>query len=299
MGKVFKWIGIVFASLIGLLVLVIVVVLGYGQLSFKKSMPQRPVYAISANISPEGVERGQYLLESVMACAGACHSPQNGPPYSGTVDELSLGPATVLFAVPNLTSDVETGLGSWTDAEIARAIREGVGRDGRALEIMPAFNYHVMSDADIAAVIGYLRSLPPVSNEIPDFKANLFGKALLALNVIMPEPLGSPILSAQTTPPVGSLEYGAYLTSIAGCRDCHSVSLQGGQMPDGGMLTPDITAGGDLSTWSEQEFLTAMRTGKIPEGRYLSPSMPYKEYGKMVDQDLLAIFAYLTSLPVK
>jgi mono/diheme cytochrome c family protein len=297
MRKIFKWIGIVLGGLVGVLVVAIIALLVYGQRSFKTAYNNRPLYPISVDYSPETVARGQYLLENVMACGGACHSPQNGPPFSGAVEELSLGPAVVNFAVPNLTSDVETGLGGWSDAEIARAIREGIGRDGRALEVMPAFNYHVMSDADISAVIAYLRSLPPVNNEIPEFNANAIGKVLLALNLFMPEPVGAPITSVQYTPPNDSIEYGAYLTSIAACRDCHKTDLKGGELPQGGMHAPDITMSGNLKSWSDSDFLLAMQTGKLPEGRNMAPQMPYLEYGKMEERDLLAIFAYLQSLP--
>jgi mono/diheme cytochrome c family protein len=297
MRKVFKWIGIVLGGLVGVLVVAVIALLIYGQRSFKTAYTNRPLYALNVDHSPENVARGQYLLENVMACGGACHSPEDGPPYSGVTEELSLGPAVVNFAVPNLTSDVETGLGGWSDAEIARAIREGIGRDGNALEVMPAFNYHVMSDADISAVIAYLRSLPPVNNEIPEFNANAIGKVLLALNLFMPEPVGPPITSVQYTPPVDSIEYGAYLTSIAACRDCHKTDLKGGELPQGGMQAPDITMSGNLMSWSESDFLIAMQTGKLPEGRSMAPQMPYIEYGKMDESDLLAIFAYLKSLP--
>ncbi len=299
MKKIIKWIAIVLAGLVGVLVVALIGLLIYGQVSFKITQNNRPVYPISVDHSPDNITRGQYLVENVMACAGACHTPQGGQPYTGSVEELELGPAKVLFAVPNLTSDVETGLGAWTDAEIARAIREGVGRDGRALEVMPAFNYHDMSDADIGAVIAYLRSLPAVRNEIPEFNANAFGKVLLALNIMMPEPLGTPITSAQHTPPAGTVEYGRYLTNIAGCRDCHKLNLQGGEIPQGGMIAPDLTASGDLKGWTEQDFLTAMHTGKRPDGTYMAPQMPYIEYTNMKDEDLLAIYQYLKTLSGK
>jgi hypothetical protein len=80
-------------------------------INFKTAYNNRPLYAVNVDYSPEKVARGQYLLENVMACGGACHSPEDGPPYSGVADELSLGPAFVYFAAPNLTPDVETGLG--------------------------------------------------------------------------------------------------------------------------------------------------------------------------------------------
>jgi mono/diheme cytochrome c family protein len=299
MHKVTKWIAIVLGGTIGVLIMAVIALLIFGQLTFKPAMKDRPLYPVSANTSPEGLERGKYLIENVMGCAGACHTPEDGPSFSGVSEDIALGPAVINFSAPNLTSDDQTGLGTWSDAEIARAIREGIGRDGRALEVMPSFNYHNMSDADISAVVGYLRNLPPVRNEVPEIKANAFGKALLALGLLMPEPVGVPITSAQLAPQPGSVDYGAYLTSVAACRDCHSLNLQGGQNPAGNLYAPDLTISGNLTTWNEQDFLVAMRTGKLPEGRYMSPEMPYQEYGKMIDEDLLAIFSYLNSLPGK
>jgi mono/diheme cytochrome c family protein len=297
MRKVLKWIGIVLGGLLGLLAVAVVGLLIYGQVKFKPRLSNRPLYAISADMSAEGVARGQYLLENVMGCAGACHSPGEDTPYIGTMEKIELGPAVFDFNAPNLTPDVETGLGAWSDAEIARAIREGVDRDGRALAIMPSFNYHVISDADIAAIIGYIRSLPPTRSKIEPFDANAFGKMILALNVIMPSPLGEPITTAQFTPDPASPDYGAYLVSIAACRDCHKPDLSGGPMVESGMIAPDLTGSGEFAHWSQADFITAMRTGARPDGRNLNPAMPYQEYGKMRDEDLAAVFQFLHALP--
>jgi mono/diheme cytochrome c family protein len=296
MRKVLKWIGIVLGSLLGLLVVIVIGLLIYGQISYKPVQANRPLYEIQADRSPEGMARGKYLVESVMGCTGACHSPSPEAPFTGRMENVNLGPAALEFNAPNLTPDQQTGLGAWTDAEIARAIREGVDREGRALVVMPASNYHVLSDADMAAILGYLRSLPPTHNEIKPFRANAFGKVMLIPNILIPASLGTPITSAQTTPTSGTPEYGAYLVSIAGCKDCHKPNLAGGSTPDGGLPSPNLTPGGELGQWSEADFLTAMHTGLRPDGRRLSPDMPYKEYGKMTDEDLLAIFSYLRSL---
>jgi mono/diheme cytochrome c family protein len=186
MRKLLKWIGIVLGSLIGLLVLVVVGLIAYGQLSFKPAHADRPLYSITADTSSEGLARGEYLMESVMGCTQACHSPE-GRPFVGVVENIDEGPIAVVFAVPNLTPDRETGLGNWTDAEIARAIREGVDRGGVELVVMPSYNYHALSDADVAAMVGYLRNLEPVSNAIPPFQANAIAKVMLALGMFGPK----------------------------------------------------------------------------------------------------------------
>lgn len=301
MRKTLKWIGIVLGSLIGLLLIIAAALLVYGQVSFKPVDPDRPLYPITASASPESIERGKYLMEAVMGCTGACHTPENGAPLSGASEVISQGPIAITFAVPNITPDEETGLGNWTDAEIARAIREGVDKDGVELVVMPSYNYHVMSDEDVAAVIAYLRQLDPVHNQIPPFDGNAVAKAINALGMLAPSSVGEPITAPQIAPPPGTAEYGGYLVALGACSDCHGPELAGGPIPFADPGTPDaanLTPAGDLANWSEADFIAAMRTGITPERQNLNPvAMPWPDYGRMTDEDLAAIFLYLQSLP--
>ncbi len=211
MKRVFKWIGIILGGLLALLIVVVVGLVIYGQVSFKKSYANRPLYPIVADTSPEGVARGEYLMENVMICYEACHS-EFGKPFAGGYENVNDGPVSAVFAVPNITQDVETGLGGWTDAEIARAIREGIDKDGVSLVIMPSANYYALSDADVAAVIGYLRGVEPVRNEVPPLQVNTVGKVFNALGMFGPSPVGEPYSAPQVAPPPGTVEYGAYLS---------------------------------------------------------------------------------------
>ena len=174
-----KWPGMLLSSLVSLLVLAILGLVIYGQVKFKPVQANRPLYQIQADMSPAGQERGKYLVENVMGCAGACHTPEGKSPFIGQMENANMGPAVIEFNVPNLTPDDETGLGSWSDAEIARAIREGVDKNGRALVVMPSSSYHILSDADMAAILGYLRSLPPTRNAIKPIGGNALGKVIL------------------------------------------------------------------------------------------------------------------------
>ena len=300
MRKLLKWIGIVLGSLIGLLVLVVVGLIVYGQLSFKRVHADRPLYPIAADTSPEGLARGEYLMESVMGCNQACHSPE-GKPFVGAVENINEGPIAVTFAVPNLTPEQETGLGDWSDAEIARAIREGLDRDGVELVVMPAYNYHALSDADVAAMVGYLRNLEPVPNQVPPFQANAVAKVMVALGMFGPEATGEPITVEQDAPPPGTPEYGGYLVALGACRDCHQADLSGGAIPfsePGSPPAPNLTPAGRLSGWTEADFLKVMHNGLTPDGRTLNPeAMPWPAYGRMTDEDLAAIFQYLQTLP--
>jgi mono/diheme cytochrome c family protein len=296
MRKILKWIGIVLGSLVGLAVLVVAGVVIYANLKFKPTYSNRPLYPITADTSPEGKARAKYLMEEAMGCDEACHSPA-GAPFTGVVEEINQGPISAVFAVPNLTPDAETGLGGWTDAEIARAIREGVDKDGRGLVIMPAYNYKALSDEDVAAIVGYLRSLQPVRNEIPEISINTFGKVLMALGMFGPGSVGEPITARQETPAARTVEFGRYMTAVGACSDCHQANLAGGALPFAEPGTPNsanLTPAGEIASWSEAEFIAAVKTGAHPGGGQLHEAMP--RYN-MSDEDLAAIFMYLKTLP--
>jgi mono/diheme cytochrome c family protein len=295
--KVLKWIGIVLGGLIGLLLLVALGLGIYGNLKWKPTEANRPLYPITADTSPEGMARGKYLMEQAMLCTEACHTSNDGVKFIGGAEEFTMGPIQVNFARPNLTPDPETGLGGWTDAEIARAIREGVDKDGRALVIMPSYTWHSLSDADVAAVVGYLRSLEPVKNAVPDFSANAVAKIMAAFNMFGQPSRGEVISAAQAAPQPGTPEYGSYMISVGGCRDCHQQNLAGGSLPfsePGAIPAANLTPAGELAGWTLEQFIQSVTDGVKPTGKELDEGMP--RY-KMTPEDLADIFAYLKTVP--
>lgn len=294
MRKVLKWIGIVIGALLGLIILAVIGVLIYSTATYKRTV-NRPLYEITADSSPEGVARGEYLVRTVVVC-GECHSPEgtNGP-LSGYAEEFVEGPISMMFSSPNLTPDEETGLGDWTDAEIARAIREGLDKDGVEL-IMPSTVYRGLSDADTAAILGYLRSLEPVRNEVAPLEMNTFTKVMVALGQFFPRNPQSAITAPVTAPAPGTSEYPRYLATMAGCLECHGEDLAGGTGP--GEPAPNITTGGEMADITEEGFIKLVRTEAdiLPPGR-TEGDMPWKAMANMTDEDLSAIFAYIQSVP--
>lgn len=301
MSKALKWIGMVLGGLVGLIVIVIVGLLIYGQISFKRTY-RRPVYAIAADTSPEGVARGEYLVRTVVGC-GECHSPDGEQgALIGMVENINFGPVSGVFATPNLTPDKDTGLGDWTDGEIARAIREGLDQEGIELKVMPSSLFYRLSDEDVAAIVGYLRSLEPVANEIPPFQFNAVGKAMAAVGLLGPSELGEPITAPQTAPEPGSTgaDRGEYLVTLGGCRFCHGENLAGGPVPfsePGAVPASNLTPAGELAGWSETIFIETMRFGYTPTDRKLDETMPWKRLSKLTDDDLKAMWAYLQTVP--
>jgi mono/diheme cytochrome c family protein len=269
---------------------------------------QVPLPAIAeTQLSDASVARGEYIVRNAAVC-GHCHAAdRKNPdgPLSGGAEfrNWRVGVARA----SNLTPD-PTGLGDWSEAEIVRALRNGVSRDGRLLiPVMPYEWLHEMSDGDAVAVARYLKSLPPVRNEVrqsPNFWFKL-GK------VFFLRPLPGTTVSAP--PRAATAAYGAYLSQhVSLCADCHTPRVgirsapdrtrlfAGDATPPEGFpanpsnLTPDNETG--IGRWSEADFIKTLRSGVTPEGEKLHPFMP-REVGRMTDDDLRAIYLYLRALP--
>jgi len=246
------------------------------------------------------VDRGEYLVRNVAVCGG-CHSadPQNPDAALSGGREFRNWRIGVARA-SNLTSDRDTGLGAWSDAEIVRAIRNGVDREGHLLiPVMPFEWLDNLSDDDAFAIARYLKSQPPVRNDV-ESSPNLFFKMGRAL-----------FLHPEATESVA--DRGAYLARVALCADCHTQRTGLQQKSDrsrlfAGMenppkefpkrptnLTPDNDTG--IGRWSETDFITTIRTGRKLNGDSLHPFMPWQQIRRMSDDDLLAIYRYLRTLP--
>jgi mono/diheme cytochrome c family protein len=266
--------------------------------------------------TPERWARGKYLVENVNSCM-VCHSPHDWtkhdapltPGMEGAGQDMAFIaglPGRVM--APNLTPDPETGAGNWSDDALARAIREGIGHDGRTLfPMMPYQHFHDLQDEDLASIVVYLRSLPAVRNPLPTTEI-IFPVKYLIRSV--PEPITSPVPPHDLSDPV---KRGAYLVYVAGCADCHTPQDQGqpidgtefggGQIFEGpwgrvatANLTPDASG---IPYYDEALFVQTIRTGYV-KARELKQIMPWHEYRNMTDDDLKAIFAYLKTLkPVK
>lgn len=301
-------------GVLGGLVGVLALAAGYGRFVMKPA--QRPAPQMTSKDDAETVERGRYLAENVAVCVD-CHTPHDwdrpgypiraGMKFAGGErfgPDMGL-PGTIWSS--NLTSDKETGLGAWTDGEIARAIREGVGRDGHALfPEMPYPHYKVMSDEDVLAIIAFLRRLPPVKNAVArtsiDFPVSIFIKKA-------PKPLAGPV-----APPAPE-DRGEYLLSIAGCKMCHTpqergrpvaaLELAGGfEMPGPwgkvwtSNLTPDPATG--LGNARASEIERAIRAGTRMDGKPMRGPMPWRWYAQMRPEDMGAMIAALKKrAPIK
>jgi mono/diheme cytochrome c family protein len=254
--------------------------------------------------TPERVARGRYLVEAVAGCS-VCHSPRDftkhGAPMSPGMalagQDLPLAGFPGTISAPNLTPDSETGAVSWTDDQIARAVREGIKHDGTTLfPLMPYRDYRHLSDEDVASIVVYLRSVPAVHNAVPASRINF------PVNYLVrgaPEPVASPVSGPSASDVIGRGKYLA--TAGCGChRATEKMPYAGGEAlagPWGSVTSPNITFDPTgISYYSEATFIAALRTGYIG-ARALNPIMPYGEYKDLTDDDLKAIFAFLRTVP--
>jgi len=258
-------------------------------------------------------KRGEYLAKGVLGCF-RCHSDRdwNAPGAPAVAGKAGTGHVFTedgrpWLVAPNLTSDPETGAGAWTDDMIARAIREGIGHDGRMLHPQMWYGaFHDLSDEDVASVVVYMRSLPPVRNALPQTHIP-FGRRINYAE--LPQPIAAPVPEPDLSTEV---KRGEYLVDVADCAGCHTswyhpeapmfTKLFGGgnaiDGPNGTVIvSPNITSDASgISYYDEDLFIAAMRTGHV-KARTLNAVMPWAWYGNMNDNDLKAVFVFLRAQP--
>lgn len=308
-GKLFAWIVIGLAIM---LALAITFTVGWWPFIGPRA---RPLTAVRFERTPARLARGEYLVNAVADCMG-CHAEHDWKAHDAPVlpNTLGAGQDMAIFSglpgqivSPNITPDAETGVGNWTDDQFGRAIREGIGHDGRALfPFMPYPGFRSLSDEDLASIIVYLRSIPPIRKERPSTKL-IFPVNYLIRSV--PQPLEAPVPQPDVSSPV---KRGAYLAKIAGCGDCHTpqdshgqplpgLDFAGGQVfegPWGRVASANITP--DMSGLPYEALYTEAMHGGSVKGRALSSIMPWDAYRRMTGEDLMAVFAYLKTLkPVR
>ncbi|MES2701107.1 MAG: c-type cytochrome [Bacteroidota bacterium] len=269
--------------------------------------------------TPERIERGRYLANSVTACMD-CHSTRDwtkfsGPSLDGTLGkggerfDHSMGFPGTYFS-RNITP---AGISRYTDGELYRVITTGVTKEGKAMfPVMPYPYYGKMDPEDIKSIIAYLRTLPPIPGEVPESTSDF------PMSVIINTIPGKP--APQTRPnPTDRKAYGAYLVNAAGCIECHTQAKQGQiikelafsggrdfKMPDGSVMrtpniTPDPKTG--IGNWNEEAFINRFKAYAPPyqphavaKGEFQT-IMPWMIYANMTKDDLGAIYTYLRTLP--
>jgi mono/diheme cytochrome c family protein len=288
---------------IALLVLVVVAAAGVGTLyavtNNRIASPFAAVkpHLVTVHADAATIERGKHIATAVVKCQD-CHKADFGGGI--VVDDPAIG----TVAATNLTTGAGGVLAKYDDALLERAIRHGVGYDGRGLWVMPSSEVTGLADDDLAALIAYLRSLPPVDRTVPANRLGPVGRALYVagkLPLIGAEEIDPNVPHPATMPPAPTAEYGKYAARIGGCFGCHGETMSGGPIPGG---PPDwkpaanITPTG-LAAYDEAKFVDLMRTGVRPGGTKVDSLMPYRYTKDLNDDELHAIWLYLKTVPPK
>ncbi|HTK69317.1 MAG TPA: cytochrome c [Candidatus Eisenbacteria bacterium] len=303
--------------LLGLVLLIALTVVGVAIfIASRQNLrfnPPEPEIAASADSAV--IARGHYVVRVVGNCAECHGATDHAKDYEAGADvplsggfEFKIPPGE--FRVPNITPDPETGIGRFTDGAIARALRLGVGHDGRAL--LPFMEMQGLSDEDLTAVISYLRSQAPVHHQVPGDHYTLLGRIVRA--TVLTTPVGPKSPPPHDSPQGPTVERGRYLAgSVANCWACHTARNNNTGQLAGPMyagttgfthesdptrswnppnLTPDPKTGRS-ALFSEDNFVARFRAGKVIPG---SP-MPWQALRSMTDDDIRAIYRFLRTLP--
>jgi mono/diheme cytochrome c family protein len=286
-NRFLKWSGVTLAAVLALAVSSVGVLMIAGMA--KQHARSAPVPDFKVEAAPERIARGKAVVDGFCS---ACHSSTGT--LTGGLDIGEHFPMPVgSFVSSNLTPGGR--LRNWSDGEIFRAIRNSVDADGRWLTLMSYTNAGRLSDDDTRAVIAYIRSVPAAGEQTPDppDRLSLLGLVMLGAGLL---PGGKPVITGNiTAPPKGpTFQFGEYILSYQDCRECHGARLTGGVPGQLGPFGPDLNL---VRDWKLAEFITTMRTGIDPNGRELSPQMPWRPIGRMDDEELAAVYEYLTHLP--
>ncbi|MGB0844541.1 MAG: c-type cytochrome [Alphaproteobacteria bacterium] len=257
----------------------------------------------SENVDQASLERGEYLVRGPAGC-GNCHTPfgPNGPDQEKELTGRLVEKVDIMTAyAPNLTPG--SHIKNWSDAELSRAIREGIRPDGSLIgPPMPFLAYRGLSDVDVQSMVMFLRTLPAIKNDVPKS----------TYNFSLPPAYGPPVGKVPHPKKGLNVEYGEYLAfNVAHCMECHTPMGPKGRMYDthmglggfefhgpwGVSVAPNIrnTPEG-IADYSDEALREIITKGRKPDGTRMFPPMPYGYLASMTDMDLDAIILYLRSL---
>lgn len=279
-----------------------------------------PPSDIQIKATEERIQRGEYLANHVTVCID-CHSTRNWDLYTGPIISGSKGKGGEKFdeemGLPGTIYSKNItpyGIGDWTDGELARAIVSGVTKDNEALFLMPYEYYNSLHEEDLYSIIAYIRTLKPIEYDPPKTKLNFPVNYIVRT---MPLPYNPPAIPNKSN----VVEYGKYMTTISGCKGCHTpINKRGQQLPgldyaggfefifpDGTIsrsanITPDEETG--IGNKSKENFIGTFKAYasedakniKVPEGEG-NTTMPWTFYAGMTEEDLSAIYEYLRTVP--
>lgn len=294
MKKAVKWSGMLFGVLLGVLILALGIVYGASEYHFRRSYDVQP--APLALLSDSATIRRGAHIATTRGCTD-CH----GKDMSGNI--VIDAPPVAVLSGSNLTSGAGGVGDDYGAIDWIRAIRHGVGVDGKPLLFMPSHEFYPINDEDMSALVAFLESRPAVDHQVAKNSVGPIGRFLYLkgdLPLVPAELIDHDGARPDPIERAATAEYGEYLST--GCTGCHGAGFSGGKIPGtppdfipAANLTPDMATG--IGGWTEEDFFRALREGRRPDGRSLNGAyMPWGSLGQMTDAELRAIWLHLRSL---
>ncbi len=291
MKKLAKWGGLALAGLVALALVAAAAAHLLAQRKLERHIDVKVAPVAYVN-DPASLARGKYMFES-RGCA-ECHGANGAGRLF--IDE----PNGLRVASPNISPGPGSVVARYTEVDWVRALRHGVKPDGRPMLIMPCEDYNRLTDADVAAIVAYVRSLPPARGEAARFELPLIVKALYAADIVRdaPQRIDHSLPPAQAVAEGPTAEHGAYVANM--CKGCHGDGFAGGRIPGSPPDWPpaaDLTARSTYATYdSVDKFRAMLKTGTRPGGERIRV-MPFPSLAALSDTDVEALYLYLKTLP--
>lgn len=279
MRKALRWAGIGLGGLIALLIVAAIVIFAWSEIILRRdySAASETLPALSPAEKAAAPRRAR-----VLGCL-SCHGEGlRGKPMFDA-------PGVARVFAPNITEVAAKA----TDQQLAAAIRQGVGHDGRGLFIMPSAMFSRLTDAETAALVAWIRTLPPVKGQTKGLSAGPMGRLLLVLGAFRPVPDAVAEYRAQAPIALGPEHEPARHLAATACAECHGPALMGGSAgPDGKAPDLKVAAGYDSA-----QFKALMRTGRPPTGRDLGlmTMVAKNDFAHLTDAEIDALHFYLVA----
>ncbi|MCS0588720.1 cytochrome c [Massilia norwichensis] len=293
-----KWVkrtstALVTLALLGVAATVVGKAMGERKMARNVVLQVRPLDVVP---DPARIEHGRYLYNT-RGCA-ECH----GADGAGKTVVRDGG---MLVVAPNITAGANGTTAAYQVVDWVRTVRHGVKPNGNPVMMMPSEDYSRFTDEDMAALVAYLQQMRPVPGNKAVIEVSAQVKALYAFGMIQDasEKIDHAQGPARAIAAAVTPEYGAYVANA--CIGCHGAALSGGRIPG---TPPSWPAASNLTPGkgsamvrypTPQAFMAMLRTGQRPDGKPISPVMPFASLKQMNDTDAQALYAYLKTVPAR